>query len=85
MVRLSMTRGEPAETKSYEDETRMSYSLIPSSDFPLTSFEERSLGWAEPVSPEFTVSILGPPRHFHREIDLNDVQVVVLPEGERRL
>jgi len=82
MMRVSMTRGEPAETKTYEDESQ--YPLVPSNNFTLSSVEERSVGWAEPVSPEFTVSILGPPRHFHREVDLDEVHVTLLPATERR-
>lgn len=84
LVRVSMSRGEPAETKTFIDESRMSYSLIPVSSLSLNSTEERSLGWSEPVLPEFTFSVLGPPRHFHREIDLKDVQVTILPAIERR-
>jgi hypothetical protein len=84
LVRVSMSRGEPAETKTFIDESRMSYSLIPVSSLSLNSTEERTLGWSEPVSPEFTFSVLGPPRHFHREIDLKDVQVTILPAIERR-
>ena len=83
LLRIEMTGGDPAVSKKLTDNYQWSYSPFPAGALNLTSIAERSVNWAQPVPPEFTFSVVGPPQRFHREIDLENVQLVVLPVNER--